>query len=128
MTQPLALAHVRNLGLPAEGQDLSIYAENVHVLFPYAPEGHTRELRGVGELSRFLAAIGEFTTGHAVQNVIALPTGDGFVLNYTESSVFRGTGNAYSSEIVWLATVEGGRITALKEFYDPLAVLRALGE
>lgn len=111
-----------------ERQDLAIYAERLLVEFPFAPEGHTQRLDGPEALGRFLAAIGEFTQGHQMTNRESATFEGGFVLEYDESSVFRGTGRAYRSRIVWIARVESGKIVRLREHYNPLRVLEALGE
>lgn len=124
----LARIHVQNIGKPIEQQDLSIYSPDISVSFPFAPEGHTQSLLRVEAVARFLAAIGEFTTGHAVEGMVILADGDRLTVSYTESSVFKSTGRNYRSEIVWTGTVEGELITALAEYYNPLAVLAALGE
>jgi ketosteroid isomerase-like protein len=124
----LAEMHVQNIGKPIEQQNLSIYSPNITVTFPYAPEGHTRSLQGVEAFSKFLAAIGEFTTGHMVDGLAVLTDGDRLTVTYGESSVFKSTGRNYRSEIVWTGTVEGELISLLTEYYNPLAVLAALGE
>lgn len=120
--------HIANLGKLQHDQDLSIYAEGIVVDFPFAPAEHTSRIEGVEGLSKFLAAIGEFTTGHRVEGVITHLTESGFILRYTESSIFRGTGKNYSSQILWAAEVHQNKITSLTEYYNPLAVLQALGE
>ena len=120
--------HVQNIGKPIEQQDLSIYSPDISVTFPFAPEGHTQSLQGIEALSKFLAAIGEFTTGHVVDGLAVLTDGDRLAVTYAESSVFKSTGLFYRSEIVWTGTVVGGLISSLTEYYNPLAVLAALGE
>lgn len=124
----LARIHVQNIGKPIEQQALSIYSQEISVSFPFAPEGHTQSLQGAEAVSKFLAAIGEFTTGHALEGIVILADADRLTVSYTESSVFKATGRIFRSEIVWTGTVEGELITALAEYYNPLAVLTALGE
>ncbi|MFZ4508984.1 MAG: nuclear transport factor 2 family protein, partial [Fimbriimonas sp.] len=126
-TAELARIHVQNIGKPTEQQDLSIYSPNLLVSFPFAPEGHTQSLRGVEAMSNFLAAIGEFTTGHTVEGLTILTDQDRFTVTYAERSVFRSTGRNYGSEIVWIGTLEDDQISSLAEYYNPLAVLAALG-
>ena len=120
--------HVQNIGKPIEQQDLSTYSPNITVTFPFAPEGHTLSLQGVEAASKFSAAIGEFTAGHTVEGLVILADDDRLTVSYTESSVFKSTGCNYRSEIVWTGTVEGELISSLTEYYNPLAVLAALGE
>lgn len=124
--QTLIDCHLANIAKPFAEQDLSIYAESLRVEFPFAPQGHTTLLEGPEALGRFLAAIGEFTQGHTITQVESGHFDSGFVLEYEESSVFRSTGRAYSSRIVWTARVENGKIVRLREHYNPLRVLDAL--
>lgn len=120
--------HLANIGRPLEAQDQTIYAANLRVEFPFAPEGHTQTLDGPEALGAFLAVIGIFTSGHTITEIESATFPEGFVLEYEESSVFRATGRAYRSRIVWTARVEAGKIVRLREHYNPLSVLEALGE
>ena len=124
----LTRIHVQNIGKAIEEQDLSIYSADLTVSFPFAPEGHTQSLLGVEVISKFLAAIGEFTIRHTVEGVAILTDSDRLMATYAERSVFKSTGLNYRSEIVWTGTVEGGLISSLAEYYNPLAVIAALGE
>jgi ketosteroid isomerase-like protein len=127
-TQALLEQHLSHIGKPVEEQDLTIYAETLRVEFPFAPDGHTQLLEGPEALGKFLAAIAVFTTGHAITQLETATFDGGFVIEYEESSTFRGTGRAYASRIVWTARVETGKIVRLREHYNPLRVLEALGE
>ena len=111
-----------------EEQDLTIYAENVAVEFPFAPSDHTQTLNSAQNLGEFFANIGTFASGHRIELLEASAFEGGFTLEYRESSTFRATGRAYASRIVWTACIEDGRIVRLREYYDPLRVLEALGE
>lgn len=129
MTEQILLEqHLGNIGKPLEAQDLTIYATNLRVEFPFAPEGHTPSLDGPEALGKFLAAISTFTTGHQITQLETATFEGGFVIEYEESSTFRGTGRTYASRIVWTARVESGKIVRLREHYNPLRVLEALGE
>ncbi len=126
--QRLLKQHLVNIGKPLEAQDLTIYATNLRVEFPFAPEGHTQTLEGPEALGKFLAAISTFTTGHQIAQLEAATFEGGFVIEYEESSTFRATGLAYVSRIVWTARIENAQIIRLREHYNPLRVLEALGE
>lgn len=126
--QELLEQHLANIGKPIEAQNLAIYAEALHVEFPFAPDGHTRSLDGPEAMGKFLAAIATFTTGHQLTDLETAVFDGGFVIEYEESSVFRGTSRAYKSRIVWTARTASGKITRLREHYNPLRVLEALGE
>jgi len=109
----LVRVHLKNLGKPSNEQDLSIYSDQLAVVFPFAPAGHTESLEGRAAFSRFLEAIGEFTQGHEVAEVRFEATDTGFILEYAESSIFRSTGASYASPILWKAEVSEGVITRL---------------
>ena len=126
--QELLEQHLANIGKPVDEQDLTIYADTLRVEFPFAPDGHTQSLDGPEAMGKFLAAIATFTTGHQITDLETAVFDGGFVIEYEESSTFRGTGRAYTSRIVWTARVEGGKIVRLREHYNPLRVLEALGE
>ena len=124
----LAFIHASNVGKALGELQLGIYASDIEVQFPFAPEGHTNLLEGIDALTRFLTAIGEFTEGHRIEAMSVTKTETGFLLEYTEFSTFKSTGLPYSSEIFWIASVKDGLITHMRELYNPVAVLAALGE
>lgn len=126
--QELLEQHLANIGKSVEAQNLAIYAETLRVEFPFAPDGHTQSLDGPEALGKFLAAIATFTTGHTITHLETAVFEGGFVIEYEESSVFRGTSRAYVSRIVWTARTASGKITRLREHYNPIRVLEALGE
>jgi ketosteroid isomerase-like protein len=120
--------HLANVGRPASEQDLDVYAEGFVAEFPYAPEGHTRRLEGREAISRFLAAIGTFAEGFRLGEPRIVEAGDDLIAEYHGDSTFKETGRPYAQDYVAVARVEGGRIAHLREYYDPLRVLRAMGE
>ncbi len=124
----LALLHAENVGKAMDQLNLQIYATNIQVEFPFAPEGHTKHLDGRESMARFLNAIGEFTEAHRIESMSITQTEAGFLLQYTEFSIFKSTRNEYSSDILWVAKVENGLITHLSEYYNPISVLTALND
>ena len=126
--QELLEQHLTNIGKPVDTQDLTIYADTLRVEFPFAPDGHTQSLDGPEAMGKFLAAIATFTEGHQITSLETVAFPGGFVIEYEESSTFRGTGRAYASRIVWTARTASGKITRLREHYNPIRVLEALGE
>ena len=125
-TSALWQRHLANIARPIDAQDLSIYADDLWVEFPFAPDGHTQSLSGPAALGAFLANIAAFADGHRIEELEASDFPGGFVIEYRESSTFRATGRPYASRIVWTARVEDGRIVRLREHYNPLRVLEAL--
>ena len=120
--------HLGSFGKPVEGQDLDAYADDVVIEFPYAPEGHTRKLEGKAAVSRFFANIPNFSDGFAVGEPRVIEAGDVVVAEYPGSSTFKESGLPYSQEYIAIFTIADGKIAHVKEYYDGLRVLRALGE
>ncbi len=105
-----------------------VYQENVVMEFPYAPPEHTRRLEGPMAVTGFLARIATFALGFTLSNPTLLDTENGLVALYHGDAVFKGSGRPYSQDYVAVVTVENGRISHIAEHYDPLRVLRAMGE
>lgn len=120
--------HLNNVGKPAEAQDLEAYAENVVFEFPYAPEGHTRRLDGREAVSRFLTAIGTFAEGVRVGGLSVIESGDTIVAEYHADATFKESGRPYAQDYVAIVKIQNGQIAQFREHYDPLRVLRAMGE
>ncbi len=112
-----------------QGQDLSVYADGFVAEFPFAPEGHTRRLEGAAAISSFFAKIPNFSDGFAIgESRKIVEAGDTLVAEYTGSSVFKDTNLPYAQEYVAVAQIQDGKIVHIREYYDPMRVLRALGE
>lgn len=124
----LFLQHLDNVGKPAADQNLAIYAEDVVFEFPYAPEGHTRELNGHAGVSRFLENIGKFTEGFALGVPNIREVSEGVIAEYHGDAVFKDSQKPYSQDYVAVVKVVDGKIQSLREYYDGIRVLRALGE
>jgi ketosteroid isomerase-like protein len=120
--------HLSLVGRTATPEDLSIYATDVIVEFPYAPEDHTRRLEGPGAVGRFMENIGKFSEGFKLGEPTIHETKTGCIAEYHGDAVFKSTGLPYSQDYISVLTVEDGKIKRIREYYDPLRVLRALGE
>lgn len=120
--------HLQNAGKPRSAQDADVYAEDLVVEFPYAPEGHTRRLDGREACLAFLSRISSFAEGFSIGEPTILSVGDSFVAEYHGSATFKDTGLPYEQDYVLIAKVRDGKLDSLREHYDPLRVLRAMGE
>jgi ketosteroid isomerase-like protein len=98
------------------------------VEFPYAPEGHTAVIEGVEGLSKFLGNIGRFTRDMALTEPRIVELGDWAVAEYHGDAVFLDTDLPYSQDYIVLTRIEGGQIVHMREYYDSIRVLRALGD
>lgn len=124
----LVETHLDNIGKPRPNQNADVYVGDLIVEFPYAPEGHTRRLDGPEAALGFLSRISSFTTGMRVSRPTVLSQGDAFVAEYHGSGTFTDTGLPYEQDYVLVGTVRDGKLAHLREHYDPLRVLRAMGE
>ena len=120
--------HLGNAGLPRDEQNREIYADDLVVEFPYAPDGHTRKLEGPEAFLAFFARISSFAEGFRIGPATLLSEGDTFVAEYHGSATFKDSGLPYEQDYVLVAHVKDGKFAHLKEHYDPLRVLRAMGE
>ena len=124
----LLKSHLSLVGKTATDEELSIYTDDFVAEFPYAPEDHTNRLEGRAGIARFMAAIGNFAEAFKLGEPTIHETATGFVAEYHGDSVFKSTGRAYSQDYISVFTVRDGKIAHIKEYYDPMRVLRAMGE
>jgi len=124
----LLQAHLALVGRSATEEELAIYADDVVAEFPYAPEDHTRRLEGPAAIARFLENIGKFAEGFRLGEPTIHETPTGCIAEYHGDAVFKSTGKSYSQDYISVVTVRDGRIASIREYYDPLRVLRAMGE
>jgi ketosteroid isomerase-like protein len=120
--------HLSLVGRAATPEELEIYAPDVIVEFPYAPEDHTRRLEGPAAIARFLENIGKFARDIQMGEPTIYETHGGCIAEYKGNSVFTDTNLPYSQDYVAIVRVADGRIASIREYYDPLRVLRAMGE
>jgi ketosteroid isomerase-like protein len=120
--------HLQNAGKPRTEQDGSIYTDDLVVEFPYAPDEHTRRLEGPEACMAFFSRISSFAEGFVIGQPTMVSEGDKFIAEYHGSATFKSTGLPYEQDYVLVATVRNGKLSSLKEHYDPLRVLRAMGE
>lgn len=120
--------HVANVKKPIDQQDLSIYAPDVLVEFPYAPEGHTASLTGPEAFSKFLAAIGEFSTDHFFDQMESFESGNTIIAKFRSNFTVKETGNRVQTPMVYIIHTQNNQITKLIEYYDPLRVLKGFGK
>lgn len=120
----------RHLGQasPTPSQDISFYADNIVARFPYAPEGHTSRLEGPDAVAGFMRRIPSFAEEFAFGEPTIHETSDGFIAEYHGGSTFKSTGNRYEQDYISIFKIADGKIQSITEYYDPMRVLRAMGE
>lgn len=124
----LLQAHLSMINGPAVEDLRTIYADDVVAEFPYAPEGHTRRLEGPEAVAGFVLRIKNFAEAFTMHQPTIHETPDGFVAEYRGESTFKDTGNRYVQDYVVVVKVRDGKIALWREHYDPIRVLRAMGE
>ncbi len=119
--------HLSLIGSPDDG---GIYADNVVVDLPYAPQHHTGKLDGKAHVLRFLTNIGVYFEGVQIGEPTIYETSDPNVViaEYTGSSTSKETGLPYNQNYVAFVTVKDGKIQHIREYYNPIKVLVATGE
>ncbi len=126
-TTDLFRAHLGNVGNPTND---GIYADDIVVDLPYAPQHHTGKLDGKAHVLRFLTNIGVYFEGVKVGEPMIYETADPNVIiaEYPGSSTAKDTGLPYRQNYVAFVTVKDGKIAHIREYYNPVKVLVATGE
>lgn len=119
--------HLSLMGNPDSGD---IYAEDVVVDLPYAPQHHTGKLDGKAHILRFLTNIGVYFSDIVIGEPTIYETTDPNVIiaEYTGSSTSKEAGLPYRQSYVSIVTVKDGKIQHIREYYNPIKVLVATGE
>ena len=120
--------HIANIAKPISDQDHSIYSEQLVSEFPNAPEGHTSRLEGPAALGKFLAAIGNFAPERRAEEVEVFNAGEDIVALFQSNFKVKDNGRSCSMPMILILRMDSGKIVRLREYYDPLKVLRAFGE
>jgi ketosteroid isomerase-like protein len=120
--------HVGLVARPTAPGDSDIYHDDVVMTLMYSPEGHTHELKGTEAILRFMARIEQFFSITSRPEPTIVETSTGALAEYQGDMVCLDTGNVYRQEYVAIAEIDGGKIRAVREYYDPIRVLKAFGE
>lgn len=120
--------HIANFGFPAQEGDSDIYAEDVVVMMPYAPEGHTNRIEGPVAVRKFLARIGDFFQDLEMGEPKIQLTEEGLVAEIHGESTSKETGRRYVQDYVMMLRARDGKIAEVKDYYNPMKVLYATGE
>jgi len=124
----LLLHHVGLVGRPTQAGDREIYHDDVVMTLMYSPEGHTHTLTGPDVILKFMARIEEFFEITSRPEPRIVETSTGAVAEYQGDMVCRENGNVYRQDYVAIAEISDGKIRVVREYYDPIRVLKAFGE
>ncbi len=120
--------HVSLVARPTQPGDREIYGEDVVMTLMYAPEGHTNTLKGPDAILRFMARIAEFFDITSRPTPQIVETAKGALAEYRGDMVCKETNSVYIQDYVAIAEITDGKIIAVREYYDPIRVLKAFGE
>ena len=124
----LAKHHIGIIGRPTESGDRDIYAESVTMTLMYSPEGHTHTLEGPDAILRFMARIGDFFEIRSRPLPRIQETSSGAVAEYKGDMLCIETQFEYHQDYVAIFEMQNGKIQSIREYYDPIRVLKAFGE
>jgi ketosteroid isomerase-like protein len=120
--------HIGMVARPSEPGDREIYRDDVVMTLMYSPEGHTHILEGPEAIMKFMARIEQFFEIKSRPEPRILETPTGAVAEYKGDMVCLETGNEYHQDYVAFAEISDGKIKTIREYYDPIRVLKAFGE
>jgi len=121
-------AHLALVGQPAVPEDLSFYAPDVTLRLVNAPEGHTKLREGAHDVAAFMVRITQFFRDFSIRDLVIHDTAEGFVAEYHGDSVCIDTDRPYNQDYIAVVGVENGQIKWIREYYDAIRVLRAIGD
>lgn len=109
---------------------VGMMAEDGVMEFPYAPPGTVRRLEGRAAVERHLASLAGKIAFDAMIDLVVHETRDEGVVVLEFGCTGRGvaTGAPYDQRYVSIITVRGGHIVRYLDYWNPLVVLRALGD
>lgn len=120
--------HVALVARTTQPGDRDIYSEDVTMTLVNSPEGHTHLLEGPDKILAFMARIEEFFEVVSRPEPRIMETSTGALAEYQGDMICKETGNKYVQDYVAIAEISDGKITAVREYYDAIRVLRAFGE
>jgi ketosteroid isomerase-like protein len=107
----------------------SIWHEDAVLEFPYAPEGLPTRLEGKDAVRAHLEHFPSIVeiTGFPKQQLYELQDENQGIAEVTCSGKVINNGNDYNISYVWIFEVRDGLLYRLRDYWNPLAVMRAFG-
>ena len=108
---------------------LDLFHDDAVFEFPYAPGGAVRQ-EGKAQMAAYLRSIAGGNALDAFVLTAAYPMSDGHttVLEYESRGHDRASGRPYRQHYLGIYQVTDGRLTLIREYFNPLAVLEAAGK
>ncbi|MFF7476090.1 nuclear transport factor 2 family protein [Streptomyces sp. NPDC008092] len=103
--------------------------ENVVVEFPFAPEGSPARLEGRAAVYEYLKGYPDLIDVHRITSatVHATDDPDTAVADWSVTGRVLANGNPYDMSYATFVTFKDGKIVKYREYWNPLAFLKALG-
>ena len=134
MGNPKEAAQVLKRGLDAFlSKDMKAWSElcdeNVVVEFPFAPEGAPSRLEGRKAIYEYLRNYPSMIDIKAITAVRVYPTDDPdtAIADWSVTGRVISNGNPYNMSYATFVTVRDGLIVKYKEYWNPMAFLKAMG-
>jgi ketosteroid isomerase-like protein len=107
----------------------SIWHEEAVLEFPYAPEGLPTRLEGKDAVRAHLEHFPDVVeiTGFPKRRLYELQDENQGIAEVTCSGKVVSNGNDYNISYVWIFEVRDGLLYRLRDYWNPLAVMRAFG-
>lgn len=103
------------------------FTDDVVFEFPYAPDGLPRRLDGRAALEAHLARLGPLLGFGLMRLGSVHADGDIVIFEFSCRGTGTRTGAPYHQDYISVVTLRDGRIAAYRDYWNPLAVLTALG-
>ncbi|MFE5030615.1 nuclear transport factor 2 family protein [Streptomyces sp. NPDC056683] len=103
--------------------------ENVVVEFPFAPEGSPTRLEGRAAVHEYLKGYPDLIDVHRITSLTVHATDDPdtAVADWSVTGRVLANGNPYDMSYATFVTFKDGKIVRYREYWNPLAFLKALG-
>lgn len=103
------------------------FTEDVVFEFPYAPDGLPKRLDGRAALEAHLARLGPLLSFGLMRLGSVHSDGDTVIFEFSCRGTGTRTGAPYNQDYISVVTLRNGRIAGHRDYWNPLAVLTALG-
>lgn len=108
---------------------LSMMAEDAAMEFPFAPAGVPQQVHGRTSLAAYLGRVGELLDISTMSALQVHRTADPGVaiLQFDAAGQGAKTGKPYNQSYISVITARHGRIVRYQDYWNPLAVIEAVG-
>ena len=106
---------------------LTMLADDARMEFPFAPPGGTTRLEGRDAVARYIESLGLILESMSAPQIHRADEGGTIVLEFSGVGRLAEDGPSYTQTYISVITLRDGRIARYVDYWNPLALLRALG-